>query len=237
MGLAAVLVDRSASTAKPAHPSRPLKGMVADGYLRGLRMLRQRRIIVASLINIGLNVIFLETNSFIPLLHGHGGSAIVVSGSIAARDVFAIIGGLIIAYGSYDVSAATVVVALLADAALAALGMGLALHFTVTWLFVVLSALQGGAIGVGIAATNLYTISATADEDRAVGMAASILGTRAVLIAVPLVAGTVLSAGGLDWVFYFFAIVLASLGVAVATVLATGHRARLQPIGAATGPD
>jgi MFS family permease len=151
--------------------------------------------------------------------------------------VFAVISGLIIAYGSYDVSAGAVVVAVLADAALAALGMGLSVHFTLTGLVVLLSALQGVAVGIGIAATNLYTISATSDEDRAVGMAASILGTRAALIAVPLIAGAVLSAGGLDFVFYFFAAVLAVLGVAVAVVLATGRKVPLRPVEAATGPE
>jgi MFS family permease len=238
LGLVAVLADvRSTATTERAVPARRLRGMVGDGYVRGLKMLRQRRIVVASLINIGLNVVFLETNSFIPLLHGHGASAIVVSGAIAARDVFAVTCGLIIAYGSYDVSAGVVVVAVLADAALAALGMGLSVHFALTGLVVLLSALQGVAVGVGIAATNLYTISATADEDRSVGMAASILGTRAALIAVPLIAGAVLSAGGLDVVFYFFAAVLGLLGVAVAAVLATGRNVPLRLLEAATGTD
>ena len=230
VGLGALWTDRKSNPGgASAAGSARLREVLRQGYVRGLRMLRNRRIIIASMINIGINMIFLETNSFIPLLHGKGASALVVSGSLAARDVLAVFAGLAIARGNHDVSAAAIVVLALATSALAAIGMGLCVHFSVTPMLVLLSAVQGIAVGVGIAATNLYTISATVDEERTVGMAASIIGMRAALIIVPLLAGTVLSARGLAWVFYLFGVVLASLGIAVVAMEATRRVAAVAP--------
>ncbi|HUB71139.1 MAG TPA: MFS transporter [Acidimicrobiales bacterium] len=226
LGLVITWADGKAVPASGGAPAR-LGALLRNGYVRGLRMLRNRRIVIASVINIAINAIFLETNSFVPLLHDRGASALVVSGSLAARDVLAVVAGLAIAHGSHDVSSAVIVVLALALSALAAVGMGLCVHFSVLVAVVPLCAVQGVTVGVGIAATNLHTISATVDEERAVGMAASTVGLRAALIIVPLLAGTVLSAYGLAWVFYLFGTVSAALGIAVAVLMTSSQAVTL----------
>lgn len=210
------------SRAKPAasayDPSIALGTVLRRGYSMGIRMLRRPAILLATCANIGLNLVFLETNAFIPLLRRFGASPAIVSGSLAARDIAAIALGLLIArVGFYAATTRTLVASLLLSGVSAA-AMSLCAEARVMLPVVFLSGIQGANLAVGIAATNLYAMRATGDAERATGMAASLVIPRATLIVVPLVSGVALGAWGIRTVLYILGAAFIVVAIAVVAV-------------------
>jgi hypothetical protein len=182
--------------AEPPAPPSGIGGW-ARGYWRGVGMLGGTGIALGALVSLAINIIFLETNSYIPLLQGPNRAAIVTS-ALAARDVVAIVVGIALARAGTDVSTAPIVAFSIAVAGLSTLagGLGAGGAFFILWC-----ALQGAVVGICIAATNLFTIGATSTHDRTVGMAASFFPARIMFLVLPLCCSEVLRLRGLPEVF------------------------------------
>ena len=187
--------------------------LLKDGYRQGLSMLRRREIMLATIVGIASNLIFIETNSFVPLIeHQHSlREALVITGALAARDVVAIGVGLWTIATGKDASSSMLIVSVLLLAAISAVGVGLnadRTHLTlIAWC-----GLQGVEIGVGIAATNLLTVVGSSESDRSLGMAATNVVNRVGVIIVPIILGVTLQLLGLKFVFFAVAGGLAIFG-------------------------
>lgn len=187
-------------------------------YMLGLRKLSRKRIMLAGLINLAINVIFLETNSYVPLVMGPD-RALVVSGALAARDIAAVASGLLIASAGVDMASP-----LIASGALAIAGIAtwMCSYLLSSPLLIALGAVQGAVVGVSIAATNLFTINATTARERTLAMAATLFPSRIMLLLLPIGCSLLLKAAGLAEVFRLLSVVLAMTAVAM---LALGKRA------------
>ena len=158
---------------------------------------------LAAIVNVGASLIFIETNSFVPLIgREHGANqALIITAALAARDLVAIAVGLWTIRTGQDASSSKLVVGVLVLAAISAVGVGLdaiGSHPTlILWC-----ALQGGTIGVGIAATNLLTIGGSSDSHRSLGMAAGSTINRVSIIVIPIALGFNLQLFGLKFVFF-----------------------------------
>ena len=202
---------RRADTRSPDRPA-PLR----LSYVRGLRMLGRRRIVLAGCINLAINVIFLETNSYVPLVHGPD-RALVVSATLAARDVAAVGAGLLVASAGIDMASPLLAAVAMAFAGAATWASGYVIGSP---LLIALGAVQGAVIGVSIAATNLFTIRATTVRERTLAMAATLFPSRVMLLVLPIGCSLLLRAAGLADVFWLLGAVLI---VIAAVMLALGQ--------------
>lgn len=192
-------------------------------YLLGLRKLGRQRIMLAGFINLAINVIFLETNSYVPLVSGPD-RALVVSGTLAARDVAAVASGLLIASAGVDMASP-----LIASGALAVAGLAtwMCSYLISSPLLIALGAVQGAVVGVSIAATNLFTINATTVRERTLAMAATLFPSRIMLLLLPIGCSLLLGAAGLADVFRLLSVVLVLIAAAM---LALGRAPRPTPV-------
>jgi hypothetical protein len=186
---------------------------IADSYRRGLRMLGERKLALAAGTNVGINVILLETNSYVPLAHGPN-RAIIVAGALVARDLTAIVVGVGIAAAGVNVASAAAVAGALSIAGLCAWASGAA---TGSLVLIALDGLQGAAIGMCVVAANLFTIGAIPAQQRTLAMAVSVLPTRLMFLILPIGSSVVLRTAGLPDVFRLLGVML--LGLAGATLL------------------
>jgi MFS family permease len=147
---------RAADTAAGGPPG------VAASYRRGFAMLSNRGLLLAASINMAVNVVFLETNSYVPLAHGPD-RAVIVTGTLVARDLAAVAAGAGIAILGLNVAFPALVAGALAVAAACAWAGGLA---TGSLALIALGGVQGAVIGVCIAAANLFTIGAIPAHQR-----------------------------------------------------------------------
>lgn len=180
-----------------------LGGVVAS-YRRGFRMLSRPGLALAAGINLAINVIFLETNSYVPLVHGPD-RALIVTGTLVARDVTAVAAGASLAITGLNVAYPALVAGALAVAGACAWAGGLA---TGSLALIALGAVQGGVIGMCIAAANLFTIGAIPPGQRTLAMAASVFPSRVMYIALPIASSVVLRSAGLPDVFRLLAVIL-----------------------------
>jgi MFS family permease len=180
-----------------------VRGLLKQGYRLGISMFRRRKILLAALLSISLNLIFVETNSFVPLLDSHHGlrQALVITLALAARDLVAIAVGVVIVLTGRDVSSSRLIVGVLILAAICAVGVGLDTRGTPQTL-ILWCALQGVAVGVGVAATNLLAVVGSSDNHRSVAMAASNLMSRVGGVVIPMSLGLTLQLFGLRFVFF-----------------------------------
>jgi len=183
---------------------------VIDSYRRGLRMLSERKLMLAAGINVGINVILLETNSYVPLAHGQDRAAIVV-GALVARDIAAVVVGVGIAARGVNVASAITVAGAFSIAGVCAFASGAA---TGSYALVLLSGLQGAVIGVCVVAASLFTIGAIPAQQRTLAMAVSVFPTRIMFLTLPIASSLVLRTAGLPDVFRLLGIILLSLGCA-----------------------
>jgi len=61
-----------------------LKRLLKNGYRDGLKMFLRRRIVMAAIVSVAVNLIFIETNAFVPLLdtrHGLREAVVVTAAS------------------------------------------------------------------------------------------------------------------------------------------------------------
>jgi MFS family permease len=205
---------------KPDGPRRPGR-LVVGGYRRGLGMLRRRRIVLAALVSVAVNLIFIETNSFVVLLDRHHGAhqAFVVTAALAARDLVAVAVGIFTVATGRDLSSSKVVVPALCVAGLGAFGIGLGSSGSHLSL-ILWCAVQGAAIGIGVATMNLLTVSGSQVSQRALAMAAATLISRAGIVVIPIGLGFTMQLAGLEWVFFLIggALVLFSLAFLVVSL-------------------
>jgi MFS family permease len=189
--------------------------LLRDGYRLGLKMFLRRRIVMAALVSVAVNLIFIETNSFVPLIDTHHGlrEAVEVSAALGARDIVAIAVGVFVVATGKDASSSKMVVSALCLAAVSAAGVGLGVNGPHSVL-ILCCGLQGVAIGVGVAAMNLLTVGSSSDEHRAVAMAAATLINRVGVIVIPIGLGLSLQLAGLRSVFLVIGATLALFGVA-----------------------
>lgn len=179
-------------------------GSIVGGFRRGFGMLSRPGLVLASGINLAINVIFLETNSYVPLIHGPH-RAIIVTGTLVARDVAAAVVGGGLAITGLNVAYPALVAGGLAIAGACAWAGSLA---TGSLAMIALGGVQGGVIGMGIAAANLFTISAIAPGQRTLAMAAAVFPSRVMYIALPIASSVVLRSAGLPDVFRLLAVIL-----------------------------
>jgi hypothetical protein len=191
---------------------------IAASYRRGFAMLSNRGLLLAASINMAVNVIFLETNSYVPLAHGPD-RAVIVTGTLVARDLAAVAAGAGIAILGLNVAFPALVAGALAVAAACAWAGGLA---TGSLALIALGGVQGAVIGVCIAAANLFTIGAIPARQRTLAMAASVFPSRVLFIILPIGSSVVLRAAGLPDVFRLLAVIIAALA---ATAFILGRRA------------
>lgn len=223
---AAVCVAALAVIARPR--TRPhgssgtqLVRLMADGYRRGLTMFSRRKIVLASLLSFVTNLMFIETNSFLPLFDSRRVSerAAVITAALVARDLVAVsVGVLTIATGRDAARLRTVAGSLLAavlGAALVGLDGGRS-----GWT-VFACGLQGVGVGVGVVAMNLLTVGGSSPEHRSLGMASATLINRLGVIVVPPLLGLSLEVAGLRSVFVDVAGTI--LVVAVVFVVVSGE--------------
>ena len=216
-----LVVYRRAPRAAKSVRQRPraylssLLGLLGDGYRQGLKMFSRRKIVMAALVSAAVNLIFIETNSFVPLIDTHHGlrEALVVSAALGARDIVAIAVGVFVVATGKDASSAQMVVGVLGLAALGAAGVGLEANGPHAML-IACCALQGVAIGVGVAAMNLLTVDSSSDAHRGVAMAAATLINRVGVIVIPIGLGLTLQLAGLRFVFLFIGATLALFALA-----------------------
>ena len=192
-------------------------GLTAS-YQRGFAMLSNRGLLLAASINMAVNVVFLETNSYVPLAHGPD-RAVIVTGTLVARDLAAVGAGAGIAILGINVAFPALVAGALAVAAACAWVGGLA---TGSLALIALGGVQGAVIGICIAAANLFTIGAIPADQRTLAMAASVFPSRVMFIILPIASSVVLRAAGLPNVFRLLAAILLALA---ATAFALGRRA------------
>lgn len=209
---------RRGTRSAPAGAARTVR-LLADGYRRGLKMFCRRRIVLASLLSFVTNLMFIETNSFLPLFdHEHGlGQAAVITGALVGRDLVAIAVGLLTIATGRDASGLRVVAGALVASALGAAVIGLD-GGSSGWT-VVACGLQGIGVGVGVAAMNLLTVGGSTPEHRSLGMASATLINRLGVIVVPPLLGLSLQLAGLKTVFLAVA---AAIAVVVAVFVAVG---------------
>lgn len=196
---------------RPADMAAGGPGGIADSYRRGFRMLSNRGLLLAAGINMAVNVIFLETNSYVPLAHGPD-RAVIVTGTLVARDLAAIAAGAGIAIMGINVALPTAIAGALAIAGACAWAGGLA---TGSLALIALGGVQGAVIGMCIAAANLFTIGAIPARQRTLAMAASIFPSRVMYLVLPIASSVVLRAAGLPDVFRLLSAILLALGAAV----------------------
>jgi len=192
-----------------------LKRLLKNGYRDGLKMFLRRRIVMAAIVSVAVNLIFIETNAFVPLLDTRHGlrEAVVVTAALGARDLVAIAVGVFTVATGKDASSSKVVVAVLCLAAVSAAGIGLGRGGPHAML-ILWCALQGVAIGVGVAAMNLLTVGASSEERRSLAMAAATLINRLGVIVIPVGLGLTLQLAGLKFVFFVIAGTLVVFGLA-----------------------
>jgi hypothetical protein len=220
--------DTTAVTTAGATAGAP-PGLMAS-YRRGFAMLANRGLLLAASINLAVNVLFLETNSYVPLAHGPD-RAVIVTGTLVARDLAAVAMGAGIAILGINVAFPALVAGALAVAAACAWAGGLA---TGSLALIGLGAVQGAVIGVCIAAANLFTIGAIPARERTLAMAASVFPSRLMFIVLPIASSVVLRAAGLPDVFRLLSALLLALAAAA---LLLGRRAtRPPPAPSATAP-
>lgn len=210
---------RSLQRTLPSSPSS-LTTVAVGAFSRAFHLLRQRGIILAAITTAAINVILLVTNSYVPLVQGRGRAGLV-AGALAARDVAAIVVGLLVARRRSN-SAAYLLVA--TSLALAGTGMWLSATATPTIGLVAACGVEGAVMGFCIAATNLFTIDSTAVESRTVGMAASIFPTRILFIVLPIVSSQIVRAYGLSEMFRAMGVVLLGLATSVLLVGGVGRQ-------------
>lgn len=206
-------------------------GAIAS-YRRGFRLLSRPGLVLAAGVNLAINVIFLETNSYVPLIHGPH-RAIIVTGTLVARDVTAAVVGAGLALTGINVAYPAVVAGALAIAGACAWAASLA---TGSFTLIALGGVQGGVIGMCIAAANLFTIGAIPAGQRTLAMAAAVFPSRVMYIALPIASSVVLRSAGLPDVFRLLAVILI---VMAATALILGRpagRAALPPAPARPPP-
>ena len=186
--------------------------LLARGYRQGFEMLRRRRIVMAALVSVAVNLIFIETNSFVPLIDRQHGlkQAVVVTAALCARDLTAIVVGVWTVTTGRHASSPLALVGVFLLAAICAACVGLdavGSHRTlILWC-----ALQGVAVGVGVAAMNLLTVGASSEGQRALGMAAATLINRLGVVVLPLALGLTLQLWGLRAVFFAVGAALTAL--------------------------
>ncbi len=213
----------------------PLGPLLARGYRQGFEMLRRRRIVLAALVSVAVNLIFIETNSFVPLIDRHHGlrQAVVVTAALCARDLTAIVVGVWTVMTGRHASSPHALVGVFLLAAVSAVCVGLdavGSHGTlVLWC-----ALQGVAIGVGVAAMNLHTVGASSEGQRALGMAAATVINRLGVVVIPLALGLTLQLWGLRAVFFAVGAALTVLCLGYLAV-GLGDKAPPRPAGPAGG--
>lgn len=192
----------------------PLRELLSDGYRQGIKMFRRRRIVLAALVSVAVNLIFIETNSFVPLIDRRHDlrQALVITAALAARDLVAIAVGVFAAATGRDTSSPKVVAGVLFLAALSAAGVGFDAAGS-HWTLILWCGLQGAAIGVGIGAMNLLTIGASSESRRALGMAAATVLNRLGVIVIPMSLGFALQLQGLRSVFFAVGATLTLLGL------------------------
>jgi hypothetical protein len=216
MAAAAVLVSAvgllvtHAPVMRPADTAAGGPGGFVGSYRRGFCMLSNRGLLLAAGINTAVNVIFLETNSYVPLAHGPDRAAIV-TGTLVARDLAAVAVGAGIAIRGINVALPRAVAGALAVAAVCAWAGGFA---TDSLALIVLGGIQGAVIGMCIAAANLFTIGAIPAHQRTLAMAASVFPSRVMYVILPIGSSVVLRAAGLPDVFRLLGALLLALGVA-----------------------
>ncbi|HEY3981697.1 MAG TPA: hypothetical protein VGM79_30880 [Streptosporangiaceae bacterium] len=196
-------------------------GLMAS-YRRGFAMLANRGLLLAASINLAVNVLFLETNSYVPLAHGPD-RAVIVTGTLVARDLAAVAMGAGIAILGINVAFPALVAGALAVAAACAWAGGLA---TGSLALIGLGGVQGAVIGVCIAAANLFTIGAIPAPERTLAMAASVFPSRLMFIVLPIASSVVLRSAGLPDVFRLLSVLLLAQAAAA---LILGRRAALAP--------
>jgi len=205
-------VMRAADTAAGGPPG------ITASYRRGFAMLTNRGLLLAASINMAVNVVFLETNSYVPLAHGPD-RAVIVTGTLVARDLAAVAVGAGIAIMGINVAFPALVAGALAVAAACAWAGGLA---TGSLALIGLGGVQGAVIGMCIAAANLFTIGAIPAHQRTLAMAASVFPSRVMFIVLPIGSSVVLRSAGLPDVFRLLALLLLALAAAA---LVLGRRA------------
>ena len=179
-------------------------GGIVTSFRRGFPMLRRPGLALAAGINLAINVIFLETNSYVPLVHGPH-RAVIVTGTLVARDVVAALVGGGLAVTGLNVACPAVVASSLALAGACAWAGSLAAG---SLALIAIGAVQGGVIGIGIAAANLFTIGAIAPGQRTLAMAAGVFPSRVMYIVLPIASSVVLRSAGLPDVFRLLAVIL-----------------------------
>jgi MFS family permease len=211
--------DKPAVTAGPTAGPTPsgLPGLTPSGlsgltasYRRGFAMLANRGLLLAASINLAVNVLFLETNSYVPLAHGPD-RAVIVTGTLVARDLAAVAVGAGIAALGINVAFPALVAGALAVAAACAWAGGLA---TGSLTLIGLGAVQGAVIGICIAAANLFTIDAIPARERTLAMAASVFPSRLMFMVLPIASSVVLRSAGLPDVFRLLSALLLTLAAA-----------------------
>ncbi len=212
--MASIAALHSRGRARPASLLRAeqnvalgLRQLLVAGYREGLGLLRRRKILMASLVSVAVNLIFIETNSFLPLVDPHHGvrQAVFVTASLAARDLVAMAVGVWTLATGRDASSPPAVTAVLVAAAVGAAGVGLEGYGSHVGV-IPCCALQGVAIGVGVAAMNLLAVGGSSQSHRSLAMAAATLVNRMGVIVLPLALGTSLELVGLRSVFVLVAI-------------------------------
>jgi hypothetical protein len=176
------------------------------------------RIRMAAITSIAINAIFLATNAYLPLVHGRH-SALIVTLSLVARDVVAVLVGLVLTFSRAQVARTGLVALCLVVSGLSTWLSGELLGTAWPILF---SGLQGAVIALFIAATNLFTVGGSSQANRTVGMAVGLWPTRLLLLVLPIVGSVVLRNYGLADVFRFMALILALLAV-YATIATLRH--------------
>ena len=204
--------------------------LLIDGYRQGFKMFRRRKIVMAALVSVAVNLIFIETNSFVPLIGRHHGvrQALFITAALVARDLVAIAVGVLTVATGKDASSAKAVMGVLCLAAVSAAGVGLDAGGS-NGILVLWCALQGVAIGVGVAAMNLLTVGASSEANRSLGMAAATLLNRAGVVVIPIGLGLTLQLIGLRFVFLAVAgalLFFSLMFVGTALEIGGGRRAR-----------
>ena len=200
---------------------------VLSGYARGLRLLGEGRIAAAAAVNVVLGIIFIETNSFIPLDEGpaHRANGVWVATALASRDICAILAALLVAYGPRWLVSRRAIVTSLGSAVIGSIGLAMWSSSGVSWTAGVCCGLLGVAVGVSAAAANLLALSGTAPHQRATGMAASGLASRVSAIVMPLLLGWCFGVGGVSLVFAAAAVSVAGLALFVRWLMIHGSLA------------
>lgn len=171
-------------------------------------LLRSHRIRMAAVTSMAINVIFLSTNAYLPLVHGRD-SALIVTLSLVGRDVVAVVVGLVLTFTRAHVAHIGMVALLLGVAGVSAWLSGELL--TTGWP-ILFSSLEGAVVGIFIAATNLFTIGGSSHANRTVGMAVGLWPTRVLMLVLPIVGSVILRSYGLADVFRLLALILGLLG-------------------------